>query len=135
MNHLVTAPQYLTPSDREHLKILSICGYIYAGLQCIGALFVLIYAGIGFTMVSQGEEFGWFFVGFAALAGVIILTFILLTFFATKWMGEGKNWLFCMIIAALHCASFPFGTALGVFVIIVINRPQVKAWFLANRAE
>src|SRR5450432_1462128 len=32
--------------DREHLKILSICCYVYAGLVALGSLFGLIYVAL-----------------------------------------------------------------------------------------
>lgn len=135
MNEHLSTTSYLTAADRDHLKTLSICSYVYMGLQSIGGLFSLVYAGVGATFVSQGEELGWAFVGIGAFVGLIVLISLLLTFFATRWMGQGKNWLFCVIIAGLHCAGFPLGTTLGVFTLVILNRPTVKAWFDANRMQ
>jgi hypothetical protein len=38
-------------------------------------------------------------------------------------------------VAALCCAFFPFGTVLGVFTILVLVRPSVKALFETQRAQ
>jgi hypothetical protein len=37
-----------------------------------------------------------------------------------------------MVIAAIQCAFTPFGTVLGVFTLIVLVRPSVKALFLSG---
>ena len=57
----------------------------------------------------------------------------MLSYLAAKWLGEGKNGTFCLVVGALHCVGFPLGTALGVFSILVLNRPGVKAWFEARK--
>ncbi len=36
---------------------------------------------------------------------------------------------FVIVIAALSCAFFPFGTVLGVFTIIILSKPEVKSLF------
>ena len=37
--------------------------------------------------------------------------------------------LVCMIVAGLSCMMMPFGTVLGVFTLLVLLKPQVKALF------
>jgi hypothetical protein len=39
------------------------------------------------------------------------------------------HYIFCLVIAAVECIFMPFGTVLGVFTIIVLQRPTVKAMF------
>lgn len=36
---------------------------------------------------------------------------------------------FVFVMACVQCANVPFGTALGVFTILVLQRPSVKALF------
>jgi hypothetical protein len=36
---------------------------------------------------------------------------------------------FCFVLAVFTCLNFPLGTALGVFAIVVLNRPAMKALF------
>jgi len=76
---------------------------------------------------------GWFLVafglafclGFLALATALIL--------AGSFLRQRRRWTFCLVMAALSCAWFPFGTVLGVLTILVLARPEVKARFQASR--
>lgn len=133
MNPPHLPPVQLYPQDSEHLRLLGLLGYIYAGLQCFFGLFAAVYMAAGLFVVGNNEPMGWVVVGFGALMGIIIFGCAVLSFLAAKWIAQGKNWLFCIIVSGLHCASFPLGTALGVFTIIVLNRPGVKAWFVSKR--
>jgi hypothetical protein len=40
-----------------------------------------------------------------------------------------KHFTFCLIMAAVECIFMPFGTVLGTFTILVINRPSVRELF------
>lgn len=125
----VTLPQ----DDAANLRTLGICSYIHCGLQCLGALFALLYMCIGAYLVSRNESAGWFVVGVGALIGLVIAVVVTISYLNAKWLAQGKNWTFCMVVSAIHCASFPLGTALGVFTIIFLNRPSVKAWFASKK--
>ena len=115
MNPPVLPPAQLPPSDAEHLRLLGTLGYFYAGLECLFSLFAALYMGVG------------------AFLGLWILGMAVLSYLAAKWISLGKNWMFCMVVSCLHCSSFPIGTGLGVFSIIVLCRPTVKSWFAAKR--
>ena len=133
MNPPVLPPAQLPPSDAEHLRLLGTLGYFYAGLECLFSLFAALYMGVGFTIVMNNEPMGWMFVGVGAFLGLWILGMAVLSYLAAKWISLGKNWMFCMVVSCLHCSSFPIGTGLGVFSIIVLCRPTVKSWFAAKR--
>ena len=45
------------------------------------------------------------------------------------WLAKRKHYWFCFVVACLACAFSPLGTVLGVFTIIVLLRPSVKALF------
>jgi hypothetical protein len=129
---LPTHPQ-LAYTDSEHLRLLGILGYVYAGLECFFGLFAALYMGIGLMFIMNHEAIGWMIVGFGALFALFTFGFAVLSYLSARWISQGKNWLFCIIVASLHCASFPLGTALGVFTIIVLSRPSIKEWFAAKR--
>lgn len=135
MNPPDMPPHQIDQSDSEHLRLLGIFGYIYAGLECFMGILAAIYMGVGFTIVMNNEPMGWMFVGFGALISGWIVVSAVLSFLAARWISLGKNWLFCIIVSGLHCASFPLGTGLGVFSIIVLCRPSVKAWFASKRVQ
>jgi hypothetical protein len=46
-----------------------------------------------------------------------------------------KRRKFYIVIAAICCAVFPLGTPLGVFTILVLSRPEVKAMFQQQAAD
>ena len=47
-----------------------------------------------------------------------------------KYRKHRGGWTFCLVLAIITCLTgFPLGTALGIFAIVVLNRPTVKALF------
>jgi len=50
----------------------------------------------------------------------------LMTIFAGRSIQKRKRWIFTLVIAGLQCASFPFGTALGVFTFLLLFRESVR---------
>ncbi|MBA2482197.1 MAG: hypothetical protein H0V44_16165 [Planctomycetes bacterium] len=74
------------------------------------------------------------------LVGTIIIVmssvFILLSlvFTVTLWMAgtrlkDRTSYTFCQVVAAISCVNVPLGTVLGVFTLIVLQRPGVRALF------
>ena len=125
----------LDDRDRDHLNILKICYYISAGLSAVGAVLAsVIYIVLGGFMVSQVPDQEAHFVG-GAFIGVGIFLFILMgigaaaSYFTGRRLAEQRGKIFVMIVAGLHCLSFPLGTILGVFTFVVLLRPAVQAVF------
>jgi hypothetical protein len=134
--------------DTEHLRLLSIFHYVLAGMTALFSSFGFIHLTLGLMMLfssrlgSPGHdrpppEIGLIF----ALAGgaVIVGGWSLATamFVAGRSLKKRRRYLFCMVVAALSCMFTPFGTILGIFTIMVLMRPSVKALFDAqatNRA-
>jgi hypothetical protein len=128
--------------DAEHLKLLAIFHYVLAALTFIGGSFPIIHVITGWMMVSgripmapasgggpPPEQIGWLFI---AMGGVFILLFwtvAVMLFLAGRFLSARRNRTFCFVIACLSCAGFPLGTALGVFTILVLQRPSVRALF------
>ncbi len=129
----------LVNQDEEHLKLLSIFHYVWGGLTACGCCFGGFYAllGGGF-MAAAGQNQGQgappaFFGGIFLVVGIFIAllagTMSVLTILAGRNLARRTNYIFCLVIAAITCVSFPFGTALGVFTIVVLQRPTVKQMF------
>ncbi len=129
--------------DRDQLNLLTIFHYVLGGLTLLISLLPLFHLAVGILMLvspetldpssSQNQEglqfLGVLFVSvavFALLAGFISGTCMIL---AGRFLSRQTNYIFCMIIAALECLSFPFGTALGVFTLVVLSRESVKQAF------
>jgi hypothetical protein len=132
-------PPSLTAEDVSHLKILAICHYVYGGLLIFTGLIFTLYIGFGALIMTKPEIFDNNrngpppdFLGplIAGLGVVLVLLFAAVgvtMIFAGRSLSRHRNWMFCMVMACLVLLNIPMGTVLGIFTIIVLNRPQVKA--------
>jgi hypothetical protein len=71
------------------------------------------------------------------LGGTFILlgwTVATLLLVAGQRLRKRRSYNFCFVVAAISCAFAPMGTVLGVFTIIVLSRPTVKAIFASRSA-
>jgi hypothetical protein len=126
-----------TAQDLEHLRLLSIFHYIVAGTTALFSLFPVIHLVIGIAMVTGKMEAsdpnaaiaGWFFVGFAVLFIVFGLTFAGFIAYAGRCLRQRRRHTLCLVVGALECMMMPFGTVLGVFTLITLTKPSVKALF------
>jgi len=128
--------------DQEHLLLLTIFYYIWAGLQALGGLMGLAFIGVGTFIASSPQIaqsnnppppwFGAIFAGLGALVFVSIEGMAALSFFTGRFLARRQHRTFCVVISALNCISLPLGTALGVFTIIVLQRRSVKTLFAGD---
>ena len=126
--------------DREHLSLLAVFHYVLGGLTALGACVPFIHLAIGLMMVSGAipvpeqesnfpMAFGWFFVIIAMFAIVCGMALAICILLAGRKLQQRTGHTFCFVVACITCMMFPFGTALGVFTIVVLNRPTVKQLF------
>jgi hypothetical protein len=127
-------------TTQHDLKILSICYYIMAAIT--GAYVLLIGAYISFIgaflihLPSQGartEQLPEFIPGLLAGIGATVvgigLLFTVCIAVAAWSLPKRRNYPLVVTAAVLNCLHIPFGTALGVFTFLVLNRPGVKDSF------
>jgi hypothetical protein len=124
-----------------HVQLLAIFHYVLAGLAALFAILPGFYVGIGWAMLTGAFAFGgksanppppqvgWLFVAIGVLMMIVALGFAVLVALAGRFLARRRHWTYCLVIAALSCAFFPLGTALGVFTILVLSKPQVRAAF------
>jgi len=132
--------------DLEHLKLLSVFHYIMAGFACLIPLLSLIYIGMGAAILTgrfgsstpsarAGDLFGaYFFIGFGVMFALVGITGVVLNIVAGRSLARHERRTFCTVIAAVNCLHMPLGTLLGVFTLVVLSRPSVRALFDANAA-
>jgi hypothetical protein len=134
--------------DDEHLKLLSI-GYVIEGaINAFFSFFGLLYAFMGLFIGSviaklpsqpgqapPPEFMGWFFGLFGLIFFLGFLTFAALKFVAAHRIKERRSRILCMVVAGLTCFGVPYGTALGVWTLIVLSRPSVARLFEPQAAE
>jgi hypothetical protein len=80
------------------------------------------------------QVMGWLFIGGASLFIVLGWSYSIGMVIAGLRLRQRRAYIYCIIMAALSCASVPFGTCLGVFTIIVLVRPSVKQLFEKQKA-
>jgi hypothetical protein len=132
--------------DADHLKLLEIGFYISGVLTALRFIWFLILATI-FTIAGVGASFAThyiksgtsgnpppafvFFIIAGILGTIIFLTLIFagLEIYAGLCLKNRRRPVLIQVIAAFYCVSIPWGTALGVFTFMVLNRPSVKVLF------
>ncbi len=131
-------------STRNQLRLLSIFHYVLAGLGALFSLVPIVYIVMGVAMMSGAFDangpkppppgLGWVMVAVGVIFMLMGFTYVVLVALAGRFLARMRHWTFCIVVAALSCVFFPFGTALGVFTIIVLAKPEVKAAFEAGVA-
>jgi len=127
----------MNDTDRDQLRLLAIFHGVLAGFTLLFSLFPLLYVGIGAFVLRGGmagphpppEFLGWLFIAIGLAFWVGVVAFAIMLGLAARFLSRARHWTYCLVVAALACALFPFGTALGVFTIVVLVRPEVKAAF------
>lgn len=125
--------------DREHLQILALFHWILAGIAALFSLFPVIHLVLGLSLATgelhEGNAnrfehlLGWIFVVFAVawiLIGVLYASFLAI---AARSLSQRRHYMFCLVMAGVSCAFFPFGTVLGVFTILALTKEPVRAMF------
>jgi hypothetical protein len=124
----------------EHLRLLAIFHYVVAGLMALFSCFPIIHLVIGFALVLNPNKYGMsgnqekhivgiVFIVFACIFILVGWTIAALVAYAGRCLSRQKKFTYCFVVACISCAFFPFGTALGVFTLIVLNRDGVKTLF------
>lgn len=133
-------------APREDLRLLSIFHYVLAGLTALLSLFPLIHVTLGIAMITGALDggahggaratpppalFGWLFVVMGSAFILAGLAFAAALVLAGRFLARQRHWTFCMVIAGFACTFVPFGTVLGVFTLVTLSKPEVKALFQA----
>lgn len=119
----------MTEQYLKQLKIISIIYYVFSALGALSS--VICSLGLFFGLQS--------FLGFttgimiAGAAGLVMLGLTYVFYFAlAQNLSKQKGHLYCAITSGINCLTFPIGTALGIWTLILINKPEIKALFNPN---
>ena len=127
--------QNYQPNNLSTFRILYI---IKGALSLFASLFFLGYAFLGSFVFGKVEEQnlddlpfnpGNLFMIIGIAGFLIALAIGILSFLTAKYLQEQRNYQFIFIVAILSCLTGILGILLGVFTIIELNKPQVKALF------
>src|SRR6266568_283587 len=125
--------------DEENLRLLSIFHYVVAGIAGIFGLFPLMYVGMGALMVCGKFDaphpdpvvrpFGWIMIAIGAILFIAGLVFVACLVSAGRCLTRRRHYTFCLVVAAFACMFMPFGTVLGVFTIVLLQKDSVRQHF------
>jgi hypothetical protein len=130
----------LIDRDAEHLRLLGIFYYVHAAFSALLSCFALIYVVIGAVFLANPDLLGAGANGPPAILGCVftilgaVLLLLGLGFSAClalvgRFLCLRRGRAFCLVVAALNCLFFPYGTVLGVLTFMVLTRPSVQALF------
>jgi hypothetical protein len=127
--------------DADRLRVLVICHYLLAGLTALCSFPFLI---VPLVLASLGTSLG---AGphqdLPADLVAQLVRYVMWSAFLMTWVHAGviayigrclarrKRYLLCLIFSGLNATMVPLGTILGVFTIVILARPSVKALFTA----
>jgi hypothetical protein len=130
--------------DQEHLKLLSIFYMVSAGLSAFYSFIGLAYAMMGLLFIEISSKLrntggrnnaappaalGWILGGFG-LAFFLILVALAALKLRTAFCIKGrKSRALCLATAVISCLEIPYGTLLGVFTFLVLDRASVRSEF------
>ena len=120
---------------------------ISAGFAAFFACFGLLYVLIGIVMsiafshvpAAAGKPgqlppafVGWFFAGFGLMIFIFAMGVAIARYWAARCIKQRRRRTFCMVMAAIGCIEFPYGTAFGVLSFMVLGRDSVVKQFTAG---
>ena len=123
----------------ENVKLLAIFHWIVAVMAGFFGLFPLIYVGFGAAMLrglfdtprqpAPPAFLGWMLIGMGVVFCLGFQAFATALGVAARSYSQHRRWTYCLVVAVVSCAWFPFGTMLGAFSILTLARPETKALF------
>ncbi len=134
-------PAATRAKDESDLNLLSILHYVWTALFGCSAFglvaYFIVIAGVVAAAPSSGphasphdQEVAAGIVGIIGIGlGLIMIPLFILHLFAAAGLKKRARYTLILVVSGLACLSFPLGTALGVFTIVVLMRPSVKALF------
>lgn len=128
-------------SQDENLRLLVVFHYLLAALTALISCVPLIFVGVGATIIFHPESmtqghghppppfFGWMIASLGVTFLIMGWAYAICLFLAGRFLKSRNNYTFCLVIAGLSCMWMPFGTVLGIFTLLVLLTPEVKALF------
>lgn len=134
-------------NDIENLRLLVIAHYVLAAIMALFACLPLIHIAIGLFVLfgSPAQEnptdfpnelFATLFIVVGAISMIVGWALAFCLYQSGRFIDTRRNYTFCFVVAVVACVMFtPLGTILGIFTIIVLSRPAVKAMFESTTAS
>jgi len=125
----------------SHIKIVGILHVILGGMGVLAAVAILFLFGGLAGLVGVADQTGDSAIAIPILGGIGGLISIAILIFSVPGLIGGIGLLsmapwsrvFMIVISALYLLHIPFGTALGIYGLWVLTRPETEA-LLSRRA-
>jgi hypothetical protein len=126
--------------DLDHLKLLGILHTVWGILAILfGLLFGILYIGLGAAAAASpntttddsglsSSAFGGIFIVLGIVFLVAAMIYGILMMMAGGKLRKQRGYGFCFFVAIVDLLGFP-SIVLGIFTLIVLNRPTVKELF------
>jgi hypothetical protein len=136
----------MTVDEKKQVELLSLFHYIVGGITALFSCIPLLHVSMGVAIVSgkffnghRSEEafpemFGWMFIIMGSVFILLGWATAVCMFLVGKKLKQKKARIFCMAVAGVECMFMPFGTVLGVFTLIFLNKDSVKQAFSSGPA-
>ncbi len=123
--------------DANQLKLVMVFHWVWAGLMIIGIGMVFLHQKLMSMMLDNPEmweqsksgpppeEFFAVFQYVYLAMGITLVLSALVNALSAYFIRTRRNRTLSVVVAGLNCLMFPFGTAFGVFAIIVLIRESV----------
>lgn len=125
------------PPERKHLTLLSWCYAGYAVLVAACGVGMAYYPVLLEALFALDRKSGSMpsdvrqIVQFATMVYAVSLwVFAALCALSATMIARRKGWWFIVIVSGLNTTLVPVGTVLGIFSLITLTKPHVKAWFM-----
>ena len=120
--------------DINQLNLLGIFHYVLGGLTGLFSYGTLgnILVGIGMITGRMGKVdappafIGWFFLIMGLMLFILAWCLAICLFISGRKLRQCKGRVFSLVVAGIECAFVPFGTILGIFTLIALNKESVK---------
>ncbi len=126
--------------DEQQLNLLSIFHFVVGGIAGLISLLPTFHLAIGIALLNApprssghdndiGSLVAIMFIVIASIFILAGLTFSTCIWISGRCLAQRRHHTYCLVMAGVECMFFPFGTALGVFTILVLMRESVKQMF------
>jgi hypothetical protein len=108
---------------------IALTGLLIAGFAIVPAILIPATASR-----ARPEDFvaGGVFLAIFGVIALFLLAKAALMILTGRALGRRTSWTLCMVGACVPLMNIPLGTALGVFAIMVLQRPAVKARLMSG---
>jgi len=127
--------------DAKQLDLLAVFHYVVGGIMAFFSCMPFMHVFMGLAMVSgkffenadgaapPDAAFGWIFVIMGSMFILFGWAISICIIVAGRKLKHRKSRMYCMVVAGIECMFMPFGTVLGVFTLIALNKESVQEIF------